>query len=61
MPGMSSKAGARLRGAGAAMRRLVTAPLSGHQWGIAGSPVRAGDTVAVATIAGSLLGFPLLP
>jgi outer membrane protein assembly factor BamB len=32
----------------------------GHQWGIAGSPALAGETVVVATIAGSLLGFGLL-
>lgn len=29
-----------------------------HQWGIAGSPALAGDTVVVATIGGSLYGFP---
>ncbi len=29
----------------------------GHQWGIAGSPALAGETVVVATVAGSLLGF----
>ena len=31
----------------------------GHQWGIAGSPVRDGDRVIVATIEGSLYAFPL--
>jgi len=30
----------------------------GHQWGIAGSPALSGDTIVVATIEGSLLGFP---
>ena len=30
-----------------------------HQWGIAGSPVRSGDTILVATIAGSLYAFPM--
>jgi outer membrane protein assembly factor BamB len=30
-----------------------------HQWGIAGSPVVAGDLVVVATIDGGLLAFPL--
>jgi len=30
-----------------------------HQWGIAGSPALAGDTVVVATIGGSLYGFPV--
>ena len=31
----------------------------GHQWGIAGSPVRDGDRVIVATIEGSLYAFPV--
>ena len=31
----------------------------GHQWGIAGSPVRSGDLVIVATIEGSLYAFPM--
>ncbi|HKE49660.1 MAG TPA: PQQ-binding-like beta-propeller repeat protein [Rhodanobacteraceae bacterium] len=30
----------------------------GHQWGIAGSPAKYGDSVIVATIAGSLYAFP---
>jgi outer membrane protein assembly factor BamB len=30
-----------------------------HQWGIAGSPVVAGDLLVVATMDGSLYGFPL--
>lgn len=41
-------------------RRAIADP-GGHQWGIAGSPVLAGDTVVVATIAGSLLGYALMP
>ena len=31
----------------------------GHQWGVAGSPVRSGDLVIVATIEGSLYAFPM--
>jgi outer membrane protein assembly factor BamB len=30
-----------------------------HQWGIAGSLARAGDTVVATTIGGSVYGFPL--
>ena len=30
-----------------------------HQWGIAGSPVLAGRILVVATLDGSLYGFPL--
>ncbi len=49
------------RKTGRLIARRPLADTGGHQWGIAGSPVLAGDTVVVATIAGSLLGFPLLP
>jgi outer membrane protein assembly factor BamB len=47
------------RATGKLLARWPLADSGGHQWGIAGSPVLAGDTVVVATIAGSLLGFPL--
>jgi outer membrane protein assembly factor BamB len=43
-------------------RMLTRWPLpdtGGHQWGIAGSPVRDGDRVIVATIEGSLYAFPV--
>jgi len=49
------------RRTGRLIARRPLADTGGHQWGIAGSPVLSGDTVVVATIAGSLLGFPLLP
>lgn len=48
------------RRTGRLLARRPLADTGGHQWGIAGSPALAGDTVVVATIAGSLLGFPLL-
>ncbi len=41
-------------------RLLTRRPLhdtGGHQWGIAGSPVLAGENIVVATIAGALHGF----
>lgn len=49
------------RRTGKLVARRALADTGGHQWGIAGSPALAGDTVVVATIAGSLLGFPLMP
>lgn len=49
------------RRSGRLLTRRIFPDTGGHQWGIAGSPALAGDTVVVATIAGSLLGFPLLP
>lgn len=48
------------RRSGKLVARRPLADTGGHQWGIAGSPALAGDTVVVATIAGSLFGFPLL-
>lgn len=48
------------RRSGKLVARRPLADSGGHQWGIAGSPALAGDTVVVATIAGSLLGFPTL-
>ena len=49
------------RRTGRLVARRALADTGGHQWGIAGSPALAGDTVVVATIAGSLIGFPLMP
>jgi len=43
-------------------RMLTRRPLpdtGGHQWGVAGSIARAGDTLIVASIEGALYGFPL--
>ncbi|HET9484497.1 MAG TPA: PQQ-binding-like beta-propeller repeat protein [Xanthomonadales bacterium] len=42
-------------------RILTRRPLpdpGAHQWGIAGSPARAGDSILVATIEGSLYAYP---
>jgi outer membrane protein assembly factor BamB len=48
------------RGSGAVLWRYPLPEIAGaHQWGIAGSPVLAGRTLVVATIEGSLYGFPL--
>ncbi|MGN6519092.1 MAG: outer membrane protein assembly factor BamB family protein [Dokdonella sp.] len=47
------------RRTGKLLTRWPIADGGGHQWGIAGSPARSGDLVIVATIAGSLLAFPL--
>ena len=47
------------RATGRILTRRPIADTGGHQWGIAGSPVLAGETVVVATIAGSLFGCPL--
>lgn len=49
------------RKTGRLLTRWPLADTGGHQWGIAGSPALAGDSVIVATIAGSLLAFPLQP
>ncbi|MCQ4166139.1 outer membrane protein assembly factor BamB family protein [Tahibacter harae] len=49
------------RSSGRLLTRWPLADTGGHQWGIAGSPALAGDSVIVATIAGSLLAFPLQP
>jgi len=48
------------RKTGRLLRRWPLPEVAGaHQWGIAGSPVVAGDLVVVATIDGGLLAFPL--
>jgi outer membrane protein assembly factor BamB len=47
------------RRSGALLRRWPLADSGAHQWGIAGSPAAAGDTVVVSTLEGRLLGFPL--
>lgn len=47
------------RKTGRMLTRWPFADTGGHQWGIAGSPARSGDSVIVATIAGSLFAFPL--
>lgn len=47
------------RKTGRIVTRYPLADTGGHQWGIAGSPALAGDSVIVATIAGSLLAFPV--
>ncbi|HJU37983.1 MAG TPA: PQQ-binding-like beta-propeller repeat protein [Tahibacter sp.] len=47
------------RKTGKIVTRRPLADTGGHQWGIAGSPALAGDSVVVATIAGSLLAYPL--
>ncbi|HSX60920.1 MAG TPA: PQQ-binding-like beta-propeller repeat protein [Tahibacter sp.] len=49
------------RRSGKLVARRPLPDTGGHQWGIAGSPVLAGDTVVVATIAGSLIGIPVMP
>lgn len=47
------------RTTGAIISRWPLPDTGGHQWGIAGSPVRSGDTVIVSTIEGALFGFPM--
>ena len=47
------------RASGTLLTRRPLADSGGHQWGIAGSPVRAGERVVVATIDGGLLAFAL--
>ena len=48
------------RESGTLLRRWPLPESSGgHQWGIAGSPALAGDTVVATTIDGSVYGFPL--
>lgn len=47
------------RATGRILTRRPIADTGGHQWGIAGSPALAGDTMVVATIAGSLFGYPV--
>lgn len=47
------------RKTGKLLTRWPLADTGGHQWGIAGSPVRDGDRVIVATIEGSLYAFPM--
>ena len=53
--------GALDRATGRMLWRTPLPDTGGHQWGIAGSPARAGDVVVVATISGSLLAYPLAP
>ena len=48
------------RKTGKMLTRWPFADTGGHQWGIAGSPARSGDSVIVATIAGSLYAFPMM-
>jgi outer membrane protein assembly factor BamB len=47
------------RKTGRILSRWPLPDTGGHQWGIAGSPALSDDTVVVATIEGSLLGFPM--
>jgi outer membrane protein assembly factor BamB len=47
------------RRTGKLLSRWPLPDTGGHQWGIAGSPARAGDLVLVATISGSLYAFPM--
>lgn len=47
------------RRSGKLLTRWPLADGGGHQWGIAGSPVRSGDLAIVATIEGSLYAFPI--
>lgn len=47
------------RKTGRMLTRWPIADTGGHQWGIAGSPAMGDGVVVVATIAGSLYGFPL--
>jgi outer membrane protein assembly factor BamB len=47
------------RRSGKLIARWPIADTGGHQWGIAGSPALAGDSIVFATIAGSLYAFPL--
>lgn len=46
------------RATGRVLTRHPFADTGGHQWGIAGSPAMGDGVVVVATIAGSLFGFP---
>jgi len=47
------------RKTGKLIARWPIADTGGHQWGIAGSPALAGDSIVFATIAGSLYAFAL--
>jgi len=47
------------RNTGKLLTRRPLADSGGHQWGIAGSLARDGDTLVFATIEGSLYGYPL--
>jgi outer membrane protein assembly factor BamB len=48
------------RASGRLLRRTPLPEVAGaHQWGIAGSPVLAGDTIVVSTIEGALTAYPL--
>lgn len=47
------------RKTGRILTRWPMADTGAHQWGIAGSPALAGDTVVVASMSGSLYGFPV--
>jgi outer membrane protein assembly factor BamB len=50
------------RKTGRLLRRFPLPEVPGaHQWGIAGSPVLAGDLVVVSTIQGGLMAFPAGP
>lgn len=46
------------RVSGRLLSRWPLPDTGGHQWGVAGSPARGEGVVVVATIAGSLYGFP---
>lgn len=46
------------RKTGRLLQRWPMPDTGGHQWGIAGSPVLSGNTLVVASIEGSLYGFP---
>lgn len=47
------------RNTGRVLSRWPLPDTGGHQWGIAGSPAMGAGVVVVATIAGSLYGFPV--
>ncbi len=48
------------RATGGLLRRYPLPEVPGaHQWGIAGSPVLAGDLVVVSTIQGGVMAFPV--
>jgi outer membrane protein assembly factor BamB len=47
------------RGSGKILSRRPLPDTGGHQWGIAGSLQRAGDTLIFATIEGSLFAYPI--
>ena len=47
------------RKSGKLLARRPLPDAGGHQWGIAGSVVRAGDLVLAATIEGALIAFPV--